>query len=158
MTWNRPLGGYDFFLVDVTGGDSKGYDSLPQHYAGSCANGTIVRADQTQITCGPFPPCSSITFTVSTFSKGPPEHISMGATLKDVFVSGKDPNKPGGITMVPKSPYTTQIQWEPPPSLDGTIDVYKVTVCEKSQKHGWISAAPQTLRIASSSPQVHDAA
>ncbi|KAL1414182.1 hypothetical protein MTO96_007661 [Rhipicephalus appendiculatus] len=131
VIWDRPEGNFDFYLLDVTVGSGNRTDAVRKDHPGSCANGTIIGAKKTQVTCGPYDACSSVSVTVRTFSKGPPERTSMGTTLKDVFITGKDPSEPRSIAMVAKTPHTTRILWKPPTSFDGTLDVYKVKVCKK---------------------------
>ncbi|KAL1414193.1 hypothetical protein MTO96_007672 [Rhipicephalus appendiculatus] len=132
VTWDRPHGNFDFYLLDVTVGSGNITNAVRKPPSGFCANGTIISAEETQVTCGPFEACSSIDITVRTFSKGPPGTNIGGSTLKDVFIGGQDPNEPHSITMVSKTPHTTRMLWEPPTSVDGILDVYNVKVCEKS--------------------------
>ncbi|XP_075727528.1 uncharacterized protein LOC119165286 isoform X2 [Rhipicephalus microplus] len=132
IVWDRPQDNFDFYLLDVTIGNSYRTDALRKDHPGSCGNGTIISAQKTQVTCGPYEACSSVSVTVRTFSKGPPERTSTGTTLKDVFINGQDPGEPWNIAMVAKAPHTTRILWEPPASFDGTLGVYKVKVCKKS--------------------------
>ncbi|KAL1414190.1 hypothetical protein MTO96_007669 [Rhipicephalus appendiculatus] len=131
VAWDRPQGSFDFYLLDVAVGNGNGTDVVRKDYSGSCANGTIIRPENTQVTCGPFDACFSVTVTIRTLSRGPPEHTSTGTTLRDVFIAGKDPSEPRRIAMVAKTPYTTRILWEPPTTLDGTLEAYNVKVCEK---------------------------
>ncbi|KAH7939958.1 hypothetical protein HPB52_019621 [Rhipicephalus sanguineus] len=132
VIWDRPHHTFDFYLLDVTVKSGNRSDTGRKPHSGFCANGTVIHAEETQVTCGPFDACSSITVTVRTFSKGPPEHTSVGATLKDVFIGGQGPSEPHSITMVSKTSHTTQILWGPPRGVDGILDVYNVKVCEKT--------------------------
>ncbi|XP_075529889.1 uncharacterized protein LOC142563224 [Dermacentor variabilis] len=127
--WDKPTANFDFYLLDVT--CRSGNDSLKECHTGSCGNGTIIPADQTQVTCGPFEACSRISVTVRTFSRGPPERTSVGTTLNDVFTPGQGPSEPKNITIHgAPSIYGTKIQWEAPKRVHGILDVYKVKVCE----------------------------
>lgn len=132
VIWDRPHHTFDFYLLDVTVKSGNRSDTGRKPHSGFCANGTVIHAEETQVTCGPFDACSSITVTVRTFSQGPPEHTSVGATLKDVFIGGQGPSEPHSITMVSKTSHTTQILWGPPRGVDGILDVYNVKVCEKT--------------------------
>ncbi|XP_054934026.2 phosphatidylinositol phosphatase PTPRQ-like [Dermacentor andersoni] len=131
LAWDKPRGSFDFYWLDVAIENDNESNSVPKHQAGSCGNGTIIHAEQTRITCGPFDPCSNISVTVRTFVKGPPERISMGSTVKGVFLSGQDPSEPRSINIVAKSPSMTRIQWESPTTIHGTLDMYKVKVCKE---------------------------
>ncbi|KAL1445185.1 hypothetical protein MTO96_029311, partial [Rhipicephalus appendiculatus] len=131
VKWDRPQGKFDFYLLAVTVGRRNESGARRQDHPGSCANGTIIGAEKTQVTCGPFEACSNVSLTIRTYSKGPPEHTSVGTTLRDVLISGKDPSEPRRIAMVANKPYTTRILWQPPTSLDGALHAYKVKVCNK---------------------------
>ncbi|XP_070384304.1 phosphatidylinositol phosphatase PTPRQ-like isoform X2 [Dermacentor albipictus] len=130
VAWDKPRGSFDYYWLDVAIENDNENNSVPKHQASSCGNGTIIHAEQTEVTCGPFDPCSNISVSVRTFVKGPPERSSMGSTLKGVFLSGQDPSEPKSITIVAKSPSLTRIQWESPTTVHGTLDFYKVKVCK----------------------------
>ncbi|KAH6925879.1 hypothetical protein HPB50_011498 [Hyalomma asiaticum] len=132
MTWDRPRFSFDYYWIDVAGVSDSKNGSLQKHTANACANGTIVRPEQTEVTCGPFDSCSSVDVTVRTYKKGPPELISTGATLRDVFIDGQGPSEPRSITMSAESPPMTRFQWEAPTRVHGTLDMYRVKVCEAS--------------------------
>ncbi|KAH7933424.1 hypothetical protein HPB49_012490 [Dermacentor silvarum] len=131
VAWDQPRGTFDFYWLDVTNENDNEKDSLEKHNVGSCGNGTIIRAEETQVTCGPFEPCSNISVTVGTSIKGPPARSSMGTTLKGVLLSGQDPSEPKNINFVAKSPSMARLQWEPPTRIHGILDIYKVKVCKE---------------------------
>ncbi|KAH8029928.1 hypothetical protein HPB51_005927 [Rhipicephalus microplus] len=83
-----------------------------------------------QVTCGPFNACSSVSVTIRTYARGPPELISAGTTISDLFIDSQEASEPRNIIMMPKSSTMTRLQWEEPTSLEGTLDVYKVKVCK----------------------------
>ncbi|KAH7933425.1 hypothetical protein HPB49_012491 [Dermacentor silvarum] len=131
VAWDPPRGTFDFYWLDVTNENDNEKDGVHKHHAGSCGNGTIIRSEQTQVTCGPFDPCSNISVTVGTSIKGPPARSSTGTTLKGVFLSAQDPSEPKNIIFVAKSPSMARLQWEPPTRIHGILDVYKVKVCKE---------------------------
>ncbi|KAH6924311.1 hypothetical protein HPB50_015040 [Hyalomma asiaticum] len=126
VAWDQPRDSFDFYWLDVTDGDGNKNGSSGKLRVGTCGNGTIIRPEQTQISCGPFDACSSVSITVPTYSKGPPELVSTGTTLNDIFIGGKEPSEPRSLTMLAESPSTTRFQWERPASLQGTFHGYKV--------------------------------
>ncbi|KAH6924479.1 hypothetical protein HPB50_018942 [Hyalomma asiaticum] len=130
VAWDQPRDSFDFYWLDVTDGDGNKNGSSGKLRVGTCGNGTIIRPEQTQISCGPFDACSSVSITVHTYSKGPPELVSTGTTLNDIFIGGKEPSEPRSLTMLAESPSTTRFQWERPASLQGTFHGYKVQVCK----------------------------
>ncbi|KAH7933331.1 hypothetical protein HPB49_011571 [Dermacentor silvarum] len=131
VAWDPPRGTFDFYWLDVTNENDNEKGSLQKHNVGSCGKGTIIRAEETQVTCGPFEPCSNISVTVGTSIKGPPARSSTGTTLKGVLLSGQDPSEPKNIIFVAKSPSMARLQWEPPTRIHGILDVYKVKVCKE---------------------------
>ncbi|XP_075727605.1 tenascin-X isoform X2 [Rhipicephalus microplus] len=130
IAWDRPRLNFDFYWLDVSGGYENGNVRRPMRTASVCPNGTIIRPQQTQITCGPFDSCSSVDVTVRTYNKGPPELLSAGTTLSDIFIGAQDPSEPRSIKMVAKSPAVTRLEWQAPANLHGVPDVYCVKVCE----------------------------
>ncbi|KAH8029394.1 hypothetical protein HPB51_000179 [Rhipicephalus microplus] len=85
ISWQRPRSRFDYYSVEVyEDGDSAASSAQQGHRL--CANGTIIRPDQTEVTCGPFEPCTNLSFTVRTYLKGPPERRSPGATLTGIFI------------------------------------------------------------------------
>ncbi|KAL3201651.1 hypothetical protein MRX96_042900 [Rhipicephalus microplus] len=114
VAWDRPRLSFDFYWLDVSGGYENGNVSRPMRTASACPNGTIIRPQQTQITCGPFDSCSSVDVTIRTYNKGPPELLSAGTTLSDIFIGAQDPSEPRSIKMVAKSPAVTRLEWQAP--------------------------------------------
>ncbi|KAL1414195.1 hypothetical protein MTO96_007674 [Rhipicephalus appendiculatus] len=115
LTWDQPKGNFDFYLLDVTVRkwlmELILCESLIPDYV---PNGTIIRAEETQVTCGPFDSCTGITVTVRTFSKGPPEHTSVGATLKDVFIGGRALPDVTNLTLVASDNHYMTLAWDQP--------------------------------------------
>ncbi|XP_077492202.1 tenascin-X-like [Amblyomma americanum] len=130
-TWKKPEVSFDYYRIQVSddSGDRSGLSE--PHQNGSCATGTIIHPDQTQVTCSPLQPCTKASFTVRTYASGPPELTSLGVTLHDIFIPGQDPEPPGSITIIATSPSLTRLQWTPPTKFSGGIQSYAVKVCEE---------------------------
>ncbi|KAL1484020.1 hypothetical protein MTO96_050129 [Rhipicephalus appendiculatus] len=71
----RPKDDFDYYRIEVI--DNSNGDVEP-YRVGSCANGSIVDAHQTQVTCDHIEPCANVTFRIRTYAKGPPERVSSG--------------------------------------------------------------------------------
>lgn len=128
VTWDRPEGRFDYYVLEVT--DGRGPVGAEPHLVGSCANGTILRPEQTRVTCGHLDACTNATFRIRTHINGPPERTTPGVTLPGIFIPGKDPDSPTGITMIVKSPSLTRLQWEAPEAVSGILGAYKIRVCD----------------------------
>ncbi|KAL3218852.1 hypothetical protein MRX96_031380 [Rhipicephalus microplus] len=87
---------------------------------GLCANGTTVHRDQTQVTCGPFEPCTKLSCSVRTHLKGQPERISSGVTVKDIFIPAEVSYPPRNISVVAESKSLTQVHWNHPDEMAAT--------------------------------------
>ncbi|KAL1468341.1 hypothetical protein MTO96_041539, partial [Rhipicephalus appendiculatus] len=77
VSWERPKGDFDYYLVEATGSSNDDTEVGP-YRVGSCANGSIIDAHQTQVTCDHIEPCANVTFRIRTYAKGPPERVSSG--------------------------------------------------------------------------------
>ncbi|KAL3201650.1 hypothetical protein MRX96_042899 [Rhipicephalus microplus] len=71
LSWQRPKGRFDYYSVEVTE-DEASNKGAAQQWRQLCANGTIIRPDQTEVTCGPFEPCAKLSCIVRTHFNGPP--------------------------------------------------------------------------------------
>lgn len=91
VKWTRPKASFDYYRVVVTkllapsfiAEDLKNSTQQPKKpaSAGSCANGTIIHPDQTELTCTGLTPKSSFIFRLHTHIIGPPERTSYGVKL-----------------------------------------------------------------------------
>ncbi|XP_075727609.1 fibronectin-like isoform X2 [Rhipicephalus microplus] len=113
ISWQRPRSRFDYYAVEVYENEDSGASAGHQGHR-LCANGTIIRPDQTEATCGPFEPCTNLSFTVHTYLNGPPERRSPGATLTSIFIPPEDPIPATNVTMIPESPMRTRLQWGRP--------------------------------------------
>ncbi|KAL1479913.1 hypothetical protein MTO96_051482 [Rhipicephalus appendiculatus] len=78
LAWDQPQVKFDYYWLEVTDRNAHENGSLKKRRPSTCGNGTIIHPEQTQITCGPFDTCSSVSVTIRTYSKGPPELTSAG--------------------------------------------------------------------------------
>ncbi|KAL1483171.1 hypothetical protein MTO96_033380, partial [Rhipicephalus appendiculatus] len=89
LAWDQPQVNFDYYWLEVTGGNAIKNESLDKRQPNICGNGIIIRPQQTQVTCGPFDACSSVSVTLGTYSRGPPELTSTGIALNDVYIDGE---------------------------------------------------------------------
>ncbi|KAL1414192.1 hypothetical protein MTO96_007671 [Rhipicephalus appendiculatus] len=129
LAWDRPQVNFDYYWLEVTGGNTQEQESTDKRRPNTCGNGTIIHPEQTQVICGPFDACSSVSVTVRTYSRGPPELYSTGITLNDLLMDGQDQTPPTNITMVPESSSRTRLHWSQPQKMFGTLESYTVTIC-----------------------------
>ncbi|XP_037272449.2 uncharacterized protein LOC119164375 [Rhipicephalus microplus] len=128
-TWERPEGNFDYYVIYISRNNDDSEENSHGNAAGSCANGTIIHRDRTQLTCECLETCSSVTVDVRTHSMGPPERTSKGVPLRDVFTPGDGQVPPVDITMVSLSVSETLIHWEPPPKIFGVLTGYTIQTC-----------------------------
>ncbi|KAL1414189.1 hypothetical protein MTO96_007668 [Rhipicephalus appendiculatus] len=128
-TWQRPKGRFDHYSVEVNGDEGSSI-SAAQQWRHLCSNGTIIRPDQTEVTCGPFEPCTNVSCTVRTHVSGPPEHRSPGVTLTDIVIPAEDRIPAAtNVTIAPESPSKTRLHWGRPEKQSGIIESYSVNIC-----------------------------
>ncbi|KAL3201649.1 hypothetical protein MRX96_042898 [Rhipicephalus microplus] len=128
LTWQRPHGRFDYYSIAVTE-DLAGSNNNDKQMLGLCANGTIIRSEQTQVTCGPFRPCTMLSCTVHTHLNGPPELMSSGVSVKDIVIPGQEPPQPKNVKIVPQSSSLTQLQWDNHDSDTYAVKSYIVHIC-----------------------------
>ncbi|XP_049274181.1 uncharacterized protein LOC119403194 [Rhipicephalus sanguineus] len=128
LSWQRPQSRFDYYSLETFENDVRS-KNIDKHKLGLCANGTIVHRDQTEVTCGPFEPCTKLSCTVRTHLNGQSERISSGVTVKDIFIPAEVPLAPRNISMVAGSPSQTQLRWERPNKVAAVIESYSVKIC-----------------------------
>ncbi|KAL1477913.1 hypothetical protein MTO96_035368 [Rhipicephalus appendiculatus] len=126
LSWRRPQGRFDYYSIEVIENGSR---IRPQHKIGLCANGTIIRPDQTQLTCGPFEQCSTLSYSMRTHLNGPEGLSSPGVVVKDIFIPPQEPHAPRNITMVPTSKSRTLLHWDYPAKAAAVVLSYNVKIC-----------------------------
>ncbi|KAL1414199.1 hypothetical protein MTO96_007677 [Rhipicephalus appendiculatus] len=95
VSWERPHGTFDKYIVEVTNNledheDDNSTDSEEQG-VGSCLTRTLMNPNETSITCDNVPACSNVTVTVLTQSNKTRPRTSQGVSLP-IFIHG------GGIS------------------------------------------------------------
>ncbi|KAL3218855.1 hypothetical protein MRX96_031383 [Rhipicephalus microplus] len=128
LSWQRPQSRFDYYSVEAFVKD-VGWKRIDTHKLGLCANGTIVHRDQTHVTCGPFEPCTTLSFVVRTHLTGQPERVSSGVTVKDIFIRAEEPHPPKDISISSVSPSVSRLQWDHPDKGTAVPVSYNVTIC-----------------------------
>ncbi|KAL1458806.1 hypothetical protein MTO96_043453, partial [Rhipicephalus appendiculatus] len=128
VSWERPKYDFDYYLVEVT--DNTNGDVEP-YRVGSCANGSIIDAHQTQVTCNHIEPCANVTFRIRTYAKGPPERVSSGVALDGIFIPGQAPGSPSAVFLLWSKPTMSRIRWRQPDEVYGPIQGYRVRICQQ---------------------------
>ncbi|KAL1481118.1 hypothetical protein MTO96_050449 [Rhipicephalus appendiculatus] len=122
VSWERPVDKFDYYRVQVIGSGGVAV-------VGSCANGTIIDANKTQVTCDNVEDCSNVTFKLRTYNKGPPERGSFNTAFKRIFIPGPVPDSPSNVSILGISPSLSRLQWEPSQNVSGTLRDYTVRTC-----------------------------
>ncbi|KAH7938759.1 hypothetical protein HPB52_000294 [Rhipicephalus sanguineus] len=122
VSWERPKDDFDYYQVQVTG---NGKSNVGPHRVGSCANGSIIDAHQTQVTCDHIEPCSNVTFRIRTYAKGPPERASSGISLDGIFIPGQASPGVTNLTLVSAKDRSFTVSWKRPREK---FDYYRVRV------------------------------
>ncbi|XP_050047521.2 uncharacterized protein [Dermacentor andersoni] len=135
LAWEQPEGIVDQYWVQVSARAASGDDDGDgERRAGLCANGTILRSDQTRLTCGDVEPCTNVTVTVRVLNF-PRRHsatkFSDGVRLP-IFFPGYAPDTPKNVSIVAASPTETRILWEPVLSHTDEAVLYDVRLCDTS--------------------------
>nr|XP_037291915.1 uncharacterized protein LOC119187914 [Rhipicephalus microplus] len=123
VSWMHPVAQFDYYWLEVYKRDD-GSDTITPQRVGSCANGTIVHREQTQITCDMFKPCSNVTITLHTQAKGTSEFVSTGATLQGIFMPGKGIPEVVKLKQTAIAKNSVTLSWERP---KGCFNDYLVT-------------------------------
>ncbi|KAL1477874.1 hypothetical protein MTO96_035412, partial [Rhipicephalus appendiculatus] len=89
IKWDQPQTQFDYYCIDTAGG-RKNRDQAATHTVRSCENSTVILPNKTQATRGDLPACVDVRFEVQIYRKGPPELMSLAATLEDVFIPGQE--------------------------------------------------------------------
>ncbi|KAL1414181.1 hypothetical protein MTO96_007660 [Rhipicephalus appendiculatus] len=124
--WERPKVSFDYYWIEVTGAKSS-RTAITQGPVGSCVRGTIIRPDQTQVTCSQLPPCVKVGFKVQTHISKAPIRTSPGVTLKDIYIPGKVGVRNLTVSSVGDDNFT--LTWQ---KLEGCVDHYTVNVIDNS--------------------------
>lgn len=126
LSWQRPQGRFDYYSIEAI---ENGSSPIHRHKLGLCANGTIIHPDQTQLTCGPYEQCTTLSYAMRTHLNGPRERSSPGVQVKDIFIPPEEPNPPTNLTMIPKSKSRTQLHWDYTNKVAAVLLLYSVKIC-----------------------------
>ncbi|XP_077494354.1 uncharacterized protein LOC144105007 [Amblyomma americanum] len=133
VTWKRPQGSFDFYWIEMVH-EKNGSGGLKHYRLGSCANGTLLPANETRVTCSNFATCAKVSFTLHTLIRGPPERSSRGVTIEAFYVPGKVPEPPSKISSTVTTVGRTSsvlLDWNgSPESTSKCFAGYWVKVCE----------------------------
>ncbi|KAK8763884.1 hypothetical protein V5799_033507, partial [Amblyomma americanum] len=131
VKWERPEVPFDYYMIEAAQPNENSSERAEARRAGSCSSGTIIHPNQTQVTCSSLKPCTKWTFTVHTYSIGPPALTSLGASLYDISVLDQVPDAPSNITAVRRGASEVLLRWEAPVDpVPKSIEIYSVEVCE----------------------------
>ncbi|XP_077492268.1 LOW QUALITY PROTEIN: uncharacterized protein LOC144103421 [Amblyomma americanum] len=129
VKWERPEVPFDYYMIEAAQPNENSSERAEARRAGSCSSGTIIHPNQTQVTCSSLKPCTKWTFTVHTYSIGPPALTSLGASLYDISVLDQAPDPPTSISMVAVSPSLRKLEWGLPRKASERTFTYTVNIC-----------------------------
>ncbi|XP_075531892.1 uncharacterized protein LOC142564670 [Dermacentor variabilis] len=135
VAWEQPEGIVDQYWVQVSARAASGDDDGDgKRRAGLCANGTLLRPDQTRLTCGGVEPCTNVTVTVRVLNlpRGHGAAKYSDRLRLPIFFPGYAPDTPRNASIVAASPTETRILWEPVLSHTGDAVLYDVRLCDTS--------------------------
>nr|XP_054934412.1 uncharacterized protein LOC129388286 [Dermacentor andersoni] len=129
VSWERPEVDFDYYRVEVTDSSGASNATVAPDLLGSCANGSIVGANQTRVTCDHVEDCTDVTFKIRGYTRGPPERTSSDVVLEGIVIPGPVPDSPNNLTVLPISSSLSRLQWEPPTNVPGGLGEYTVRIC-----------------------------
>ncbi|XP_037524740.1 uncharacterized protein LOC119401824 [Rhipicephalus sanguineus] len=128
ISWAQPSVQFEYYWLEVY---DVGDGSATTQDIGSCANGTIIHRDQTQVTCDKFRPCANITITVHMKSKTDSNMTFSGATLRGIFMPGRVLPEVANLTMAVMHNDSITVSWQRP---KGCFEDYVVQVTEEKER------------------------
>ncbi|XP_054918506.1 tenascin-N-like [Dermacentor andersoni] len=126
--WEKPKGSFDYYWVEVFGGD-RHTSGARMGLVGSCANGTIIHSDQTQVTCSQLKPCSKVGFKVRTHINGPPSRTSPGVTLNEILIRESVLPDVTHLKLITVGPDNFVLSWQP---VKACFDYYTVELIDEA--------------------------
>ncbi|KAH6923723.1 hypothetical protein HPB50_005658 [Hyalomma asiaticum] len=129
ISWVPPLVNFDYYWLEVYHIGSNG-NSHALYRPGSCGNGTIIHRDQTELTCYAFTACTNLTIALHTQVKGTFDLTSTGATLRGIFMPGKDLPEVVNLTLSAMTSDSVTLSWQRP---EGCFDQYVVMATKGNQ-------------------------
>ncbi|KAL1486725.1 hypothetical protein MTO96_046846, partial [Rhipicephalus appendiculatus] len=126
--WTKPKVNFDYYWIEVNGVNNDGTRVTPGT-VGSCANGSIIHPDQTQVTCSQLQPCSKMNFKVRTHINGPPARTSSGVSLYDISIPASVRPEVTNLQLGAVDADTFALKWKQP---EACFDYYTVEVTDES--------------------------
>ncbi|KAL3218849.1 hypothetical protein MRX96_031377 [Rhipicephalus microplus] len=111
LSWQRPHGRFDYYSIEAI---ENGSSTVHRHKLGLCANGTIIHPDQTQLTCGPYEQCTTLSYAMRTHLNGPQQRSSPGVQVKDIFIPPEVPPDVTNLHLVRIGANDFTIAWTKP--------------------------------------------
>ncbi|KAL1473367.1 hypothetical protein MTO96_038738 [Rhipicephalus appendiculatus] len=126
VKWTKPKAKFDYYGVEVESNETQRVWSI-----GSCAKGTIIHTERTELTCTGLEPWHSYVFRLHTHITGPPARTSIGATR--LVVTNKRAAPEVSNLRVEKIRATSfDVAWERPKE---SIEYYMVEVTDHGSGH-----------------------
>ncbi|XP_049512613.1 tenascin-R-like isoform X3 [Dermacentor silvarum] len=127
VAWNRPMAIFDYYRVVLNDIENASGPPVPV-IVGSCAKGTIVHPDQTEITCNQLEPWNTYTFEIRTHLNGPPARSSV-SVVKHIVTNRKALPEVSNLQVANITATSFAVTWERPKDC---IEYYTVEVTDHS--------------------------
>ncbi|KAL1470354.1 hypothetical protein MTO96_040479 [Rhipicephalus appendiculatus] len=151
VTWERPQKNFDYYLIDVSDDIDSGMANSRKEIVGSCANGTIIHRDITEVTCLQLRTCSNLRFRIRTHSNGPPERTSYGATLSGILIPASALPEVRNLRLVSVADRAVTLAWDKPRTQ---FDYYCIgTAAAREGQHQ--NTTPRTVSSCENSTIIH---
>ncbi|XP_075529743.1 tenascin-like [Dermacentor variabilis] len=127
VAWKMPMANFDYYRVVLNDMEHSFVPAVPV-YVGSCAKGTILHPDQTEITCNQLEPWNTYLFELRTHINGPPARSSVG--VRNIIVTSKKAeSEVSNLKIVNITATSFAVTWERPKEC---IEYYTVEVTDHS--------------------------
>lgn len=127
VAWNMPTAIFDYYHVVVNDIEDALGPPVPV-IVGSCAKGTIVHPNQTEITCNQLEPYNTYTFEMRTHIIGPPARSSATVTTP-IITDRKVASEVSNLKVENITATSFAVTWERPKDC---IEYYTVEVTDPS--------------------------
>ncbi|KAL1414197.1 hypothetical protein MTO96_007676 [Rhipicephalus appendiculatus] len=129
ISWAQPSVQFEYYWLEVY---DVGDGSATTQDIGSCANGTIIHKDQTQVTCDKLRACANITITVHMKAKTDSNMTFRGTTLRGIFVPGQVLPEVTNLTLAALHNDSITVSWQRP---QGCFGDYVIQLKEEKKRH-----------------------
>ncbi|XP_065295145.1 fibronectin-like [Dermacentor albipictus] len=127
VAWKRPTASFDYYRVLLNDVKHTNGPAVPVN-VGSCAKGTIIHPDQTEMTCNQLEPSNTYAFELQTHINGPPARSSVGVgTL--IVTNEKAESEVSNLKIVNITATSFAVTWERPKDC---IEYYTLDVTDHS--------------------------